>query len=217
MRGLYRLTGLSGIVAVALICVGFFGAAPPQTDDSGRAVLAYAVDHRTFTLVFFFIYGIATGVMLLFFAGLRRILAVLEQPDRDLWPSAMLASAIAVFTLGLAAAACNVALAFRGGSQSPATARTLADLALALFGASNLLTVLLGAAAAVAILQTQTLPRWLGIGAAVFALAHLGATVSWARSGAFSQTGVFALLAPVFYLVWALAVAVTLLRHRPAS
>ena len=108
--------------------------------------------------------------------------------------------------------ACSVALAFRSDAQTPGGARTLWDLFVALSGASNLLTIVLGAAALVSIAQRRDmLPRWLAIGAGVFALAHLGATVSWARSGAFSPTGVFSVLAPVLYLAWVLALSVVLL------
>ncbi len=214
MRGLRRFVALSGIGSVVLISVGFFGGTPPGMDDSGRTVLAFAADHRTFLLVFFFLLGIATCLTLLFFAGLRRILAVPDRPERDVWASAMFASAVAVFTLGISAQACAAALAFRADTQTPDTARTLWDLFVTLLGASNLLTIVLGAAAALAITQSRNLPGWLGIGAGAFALAHLGATVSWARSGAFSQTGVFSALAPLLYLAWVVAVSVVLLRYR---
>jgi hypothetical protein len=217
MRGLRRLTGVSGIVGAVLISTAFFGGTPPGIDDTGRAVLAYAADHRTFVLVFFFLDGIATCLMLLFFAGLRHLLAVPQQPERDVWSSAMFASAVAVFTLGIAGQACATALAFRADSQTPDAARTLWDLFVVLVGASNLLTIILGVAAAVAIALSPQLPRWLAVGAGVFAAAHLGATVSWARSGAFSQTGFFALRAPLLYLVWVIALAVVLLRTRDAD
>jgi len=212
MRGLLRLTGISGIVSAALVSIGLFGGTPPSTDDSGRAVLVYAADHRTFIIVFFFLLGLATCLMLLFFAGLRQVLAAPQKPERDVWPSTMFASAVAVFTLGIAGQACATALAFRSDAQTPAVARTLWDLFLVLLGASNLLTIILGVAAAVAIAQSPRLPNWLATGAAIFAAAHFGATVSWARSGAFSQTGVFATLAPVLYLVWVVAAGVVLLR-----
>jgi hypothetical protein len=212
MRGLRRLTAVSGIVAVVLISSGFFGGTPPGTDDSGRTVLAYATDHRTYLLVFFFVFGIATCFSLLFFAGLRQLLAVPSQPDRDVWPSVMLASAVAVFTLGLAAQACATAVAFRADAQTPDAARTLWDLFMVLLGASNLLTLILGAAAAISLGQSAALPRWLAIGAGAFALAHLGASLSWARSGAFSQTGFFSVLAPLLFLVWIVCGAVVLLR-----
>lgn len=212
MRGLRRLTAVSGIVSVVLIAAGAFGGTPPQVDDSGRTVLAYAADHRTLILIVFFLFGIATCATLLFFAGLRRVLVVPHQPERDVWASAMFGSAVAVFTLGMAAQACAAALAFRADAQTPDAARTLWDLFTALLGASNLLTIVLGAAAAVAIMQSRALPGWLAIGAGVFALAHLGATVSWARSGTFSQTGIFTLLAPLLYLAWVIAAAVVLLR-----
>src|SRR5213075_214188 len=100
MRGLRRLTGASGIVSAVLISPAFFGGTPPAIDDSGRAMLAYAADHRTFLLVFFFLDGIATCLMLLFFAGLRRLLDASQQPERDVWSSAMFSSAVAVLTLG---------------------------------------------------------------------------------------------------------------------
>jgi hypothetical protein len=77
-------------------------------------------------------------------------------------------------------------------------------------------TIILGVAAAVAIALGPQLPRWLAVGAGLFAAAHLGATVSWARSGAFSQAGVFTILAPVLYLAWVVAVAGVLLRTRNA-
>jgi hypothetical protein len=212
VRGLRRLTAVSGIASAVLISFAVFGGTPPGIDDSGGAVLAYAADHRTFILVFFFLDGIAFSLMLLFFAGLRQILAAPQQPERDVWPSAMFASGVAVFTLGIAGQACAAALAFRAGSQTPDAARTLWDLFVVLLGASNLLTIILGIAAAVAIAQNPQLPRWLAIGAGIFAAAHFGAAVSWARSGAFSQTGVFTVVAPLLYLVWLVAVAVVLLR-----
>jgi hypothetical protein len=74
--------------------------------------------------------------------------------------------------------------------------------------------VVLGAAAAIATLQSSVLPRWTGYLAVLFAFAHFGATVSWARDGAFSQTGAFPTLAPLVYLVWVVAVSIVLLRAR---
>jgi hypothetical protein len=212
MTGLRRLTAVSGIVGVVLISVAAFGGTPPAMDDSGRTVLAYAADHRAFILVFFFLEGIATCATLLFFVGLRRILASPDRPERDVWPATMFASAIAVFTLGVAAQACTAALAFRADTQTADAARTLWDLFIVLLGASNLLTIILGIAAAIAIVQSGALPRWLGFSAVVFALGHLAATLSWARSGAFSQTGFFTVLAPALYVLWALAVSIALLR-----
>jgi hypothetical protein len=217
VRGLRQLTGVVGIASVGLIVIAFLGGTPPATDDSGQTVLAYASDHRTLLLVVFFAFGIATCLALLFFAGVRRILATPQEPDHDLWSSAMFGSAIAVFTLGLAGQACTAALAFRADGQSPQMARTLWDLFVVLINASNLVTVLLGVAAAIAIVQTRQLPSWLGVGAAIFAAAHLGATLSWARSGAFSQTGVLPSIAPMFYLAWVLAVSISLLQHPPAA
>jgi len=211
------LTAVSGIVSVVLVLVGLFGGTPPAADDSGRAVLHYAADHRTFVLVYFAVFGIATCVTLLFFAGLRRVLAMPEFPVRDVWPSAMFASAVAVFTLGIAGQACMAALAYRAPIPSPEAARTTWDLSLVLIGASNLLTIILGVAAAIAIAQSRGLPGWLATAAGVFAAAHFGATVSWARSGAFSPTGVFSILAPILYLAWVLAVSVVLLRQQKAD
>jgi hypothetical protein len=46
------------------------------------------------------------------------------------------------------------------------------------------------------------------------AVAHAAAAVSWAREGAFSQTGIFTILAPTLYLLWVVVTAVLLLRHR---
>jgi hypothetical protein len=207
---------VSGIVSVVLVSVGLFGGSPPAADDSGRAVLHYTADHRTFVLVYFTVFGLATCVTLLFFAGLRRVLATPE-PERDVWPSAMFASAVAVFTLGIAGQACMAALAYRAPRPTPEAARTTWDLSLVLIGASNLLTIILGVAAAIAIAQSRALPGWLATAAGVFAVAHFGATVSWARSGAFSPTGVFSILAPILYLAWVLAVSIVLLRERHPS
>jgi hypothetical protein len=109
------------------------------------------------------------------------------------------------------------ALAFRAPLPTPETARATWDLSLVLVGASNLLTILLGVAAAIAIAQSRALPGWLATAAAVFAVAHFGATVSWARSGAFSPTGVFSILAPILYLAWVMAVSVVLLRQQRAD
>jgi hypothetical protein len=212
MRGLRRITAVSGLAATVLTAVAFFGGTPPDIQDSGARILDYAADHRTFMLVFFFLFGMASGLLLLFFAGLRRLLATPDRPEVDLWSTTMFGSAIAVFTLGIAGQACATAVAFRADTQTPDGARTLWDLFVVLLGASNLLTVILGVATAVAIAQTSVLPKWLAAGALLFAAAHLGATVSWAHKGAFSQSGVFGVLAPLLFLAWTLAVSIVLLR-----
>ena|SRR5436190_7235940 len=113
MRGLRRLTGVAGLATAALISVGFFGGTPPAVDDSGQTVLTYAAGHRTFLLAFFFLFGIGACGALLFFAGLRRVLAVPARPEHDVWPLVMFGSAIAVFGLGIAAQACVTAVARR--------------------------------------------------------------------------------------------------------
>lgn len=214
MSSLKRIVGWSGVASVVLIGVALFGGTPPAIDDSGRSVLSYAADHRTFLLVYFFGLGIAICFTLVFFAGLRRIVADPERPELDVWGSVMFGSAVAVFTLGLAGQACTVALAFRAdAAPSAESARTLWDLFVVLMGASNLVTVLLGVAAALAIRLSRLLPNWLAAGAVVVAAAHLAAAASWARSGALSQSGVFTTLAPALYITWVVAVSVVLLRN----
>lgn len=211
MRGLRQIIGISGLLSTVLVLVGLLGGTPPGIDDSGQAVLDYAHDHRAFIITFCFLFGIATCLTLVFFGGLRKLLASPE-PTRDVWPSVMFGSAIVVFTFGLAAQAAAAALAFRSPAHTPETARTLWDLFVVLLNASNLATIVLGVAAAIATLQSSVLPRWTGYLAVLFALAHFGATVSWARDGAFSQTGAFPTLAPLVYLVWVVAVSIVLLR-----
>jgi len=56
------------------------------------------------------------------------------------------------------------------------------------------------------------LPRWIGWSSFVVALAHLVATLSLARDGAFSPTGAFGQAPGFLYLVWMLAASVVLLR-----
>jgi hypothetical protein len=129
----------------------------------------------------------------------------------------MFASSVAVFTLGIAGQACTAALAFRAPTPTPEAARTTWDLYLVLLGASNLLTIILGVTAAIAIAQSRVYP--VGSRSVRESLRSL----TWERpshgrrSGAFSPTGVFSLLAPILYLAWVLAVSVVLLREQSAD
>jgi hypothetical protein len=132
-------------------------------------------------------------------------------------------------TLGLVAGGVRIALvygalalllagAYRFGIGDAGTPRTLADgyaIALLLSAYPTMVSL---AAFGVAMLRTSALPSWLGWLSIAASAAHLVGAASFTQSGPLAPAGfVGALLMPLVYYAWVLAVSVALIFARGAN
>ena len=205
----FAWTGVAATVAIAAGAV-ILGSAP-KSNDAADVALRLTRDHRGRLLASMWVLGFGMVLSLVFVVGLS---AVLRRPGSasDPWPTVVLTTGIATFTLGLAALSFVSSAAYRSNDLSADSARSLWDLFAATTNVSNVATVFLTAAVGIMILGGDVLPRWIGWSSFVVALAHLVATLSLARDGAFSPTGALGQAPGFLYLVWMLAASVALLR-----
>ncbi|MEO5842845.1 MAG: hypothetical protein ABIQ73_08930 [Acidimicrobiales bacterium] len=119
---------------------------------------------------------------------------------------------IATFTLAAAALACVSSAAYRSDAIEADSVRLLWDLFTAITNMSNIMTIFSSVAIGIMILTGDALPRWIGWTSFFVAAAHLVASVSLARDGAWSPTGAGGQSAGFIYLAWMLAASVALVR-----
>jgi hypothetical protein len=207
------LTARTGIVAVVVIACGLaLVGTPPGVADTPNRISAFYAYHRARILVGSWLGDLGVALLLPFLAGLRSWLRRRE-PATTLLCDIGLIAGVSVFSVAIAASVFAAELAYRSGSD-PATARTLNDTYVLLINISAFPTVISAGAFAVVLIRTCRPARWAGWLSAVVAVAHLLASASLARSGAFSPTGVFPILAPLSYLAWVVATSALLLGRR---
>jgi hypothetical protein len=213
-RGVARATGIAALSVALLYAVGVVTGSLvslPGSDASPSAVLRFSTAHRDGLLAAVVLNGIAwCALMPAVFVGLRALVS----------PDGRVVATVALAAASVEAALIGVVLLFGGlgayaaPNLTPASAKLLSDgFALAMV-ASAWPTVPCALGAAAAIRRTATLPRSLAVGGVLVAVAHAVASVSVARSGAFSPSGIAVLAAPAF-AIWMAMIGAVLLR-RPA-
>jgi hypothetical protein len=206
------VAAVSGIGATVFIAIGagLLGSAPKSNDLAAEA-LAFTNDHRGRLLASMWLLAFGFGLALVFLVGLT-VGARRSSLTPEHWPTIALSLGIATFTLGAAALACVSSAAYRGDATEADSVRLLWDLFTAITNASNVMTIFSSVAIAIMVLKGDALARWIGWASLLVAAAHLIASVSLARDGALSPTGVGGQAAGFVYLAWMLATSVALVR-----
>jgi hypothetical protein len=165
-----RVAAVSGVLSVVVFVVGQYVAPElvyPE-EQVGGVQLSFYVNYEDRLLAQAILFGVASMLFLVFLGGLRAFLARVEGQDARLAPVVVAAGAVAV-GLVLVQAALVVALTALRGNEVGVRAQGSAWAARALFYLEGALgdMVLFPfaaflAAAAVVLLRTRVLPRWLG-------------------------------------------------------
>ncbi len=201
----------TGACFLPAVAVGVAYPTPPP-DGPASQLAAYLADHRTTLLVVIQLTALAWGGLLLVFgAGLQAILRRAEGGS-GVWSSmtfgACIATAVTILTALL-----PVEMAVYRGATPDAHALPLLFDAL---DVGNLLAAFPNAvytvAAAIVILRTDVMPRWIGYGALVVAAIHLLSAMSLASAGAFTPSGLLPNVAPLSHMIWLVCVRIVLLR-----
>ncbi|MGW6866341.1 hypothetical protein [Streptomyces sp. NPDC054901] len=208
-----QFMGISGIAAGALAAV----AVPLYFVHSGPPPAANVLTRILLNLL-------TCAALLAFLTGLRHLIRA-AGPAHD-WPAALVHGAgVAYVTVTLVAASleAGIVLERSDGGLDPTVDGPLAHANMLLHGsAARLLTAVLLAAAAYAILRTEVLPRWTGYTAHAVAAVNLAfvpslffgtdaadfySAVGWGNTA----------LTAALLVYWAFAVGVALLRHNSTT
>jgi hypothetical protein len=207
----------TGIAAAAFLILGFvFGpdGTPPGFDDSAREVQAFIQDNHG-GMQAQVAFGFATLAAFTWFLG--SVFYRLRAAEREARLSAVaVAGGLVLVIGGMLGTAAQAAAAYHVGSLDAETVRGLWDLSIFGFLFFTVgFAVLAGACGALAI-RTGVLPGWLcfySVLAAVYAFV-VGLIGSFSETGAFSPSdGVLGLIVFFVFLVWLLAMGVTLVRE----
>jgi hypothetical protein len=211
----------AGIVTAVLLILGFvFGpsGSPPAFDDSAREVQAFIQDNHG-ELQAQVALGFATLAAFTWFLG--SVFYRLQAAERDARLSAVALAGGIVLVIGATIGTCaQGAAVYHADSLDANTVRGLWDLSVFgfLFFAAGF-AVLAGASGALAI-RTNVLPDWLcfySVLAAVYVFV-VGVVGTFSETGAFSPSdGVLGLIALLVFIVWLLAMGVTLVREPRAT
>jgi hypothetical protein len=174
-----RVAAVAGVLFVVALVVGQYVAPDlvyPE-EQVGGVQLTFYVNNENALLAQAILFGVASMLLLVFVGGLRAFLARAEGQDPRLAPVVVAAGAVAA-GLVLLRAAIVVALTALRGNEVGVHAQGSAWAARALFYLEGALRdmvlfpfAVLLAAAAVVLLRTGVLPRWLGwVGAALAVL-----------------------------------------------
>jgi hypothetical protein len=174
-----RVAAVAGVLFVVAFVVGQYVAPDlvyPE-EQVGGVQLTFYVNYEDQLLAQAILFGLASMLLLVFVGGLRAFLARAEGQDPRLAPVVVAAGAVAA-GLVLLRAAIVVALTALRGNEVGVHAQGSAWAARALFYLEGALRdmvlfpfAVLLAAAAVVLLRTGVLPRWLGwVGAALAVL-----------------------------------------------
>jgi hypothetical protein len=203
-----RLAAVAGITSVLIAFVEFFGPGFPQTGASARALDAYFVDHRSWTLATVAVQGLSNAIWLVFLCGLALLLRHAGSAPAATVALTGGALNVAISLAGLAGIA---AVSFRiAGSGEPALSMAFFQLSAMTLVLSNFMLALM--AAGVACARVAAWFRYASGFAAVVFLAGGGAL---ARHGAFSPDGAVQFATYGLELLWTIAAAVILLRSAP--
>jgi hypothetical protein len=208
----------AGLVAVALLIVGFFlPGTPPKANDSAVKITHYLIDKRGSLLAAQLIIGLGLAFFVFWLGALR---SHLRGPTDDGGAAvAAVAGGLIGAALTLAGSAVVAATVFKVAKVGDLTLnRALFDTFGALFAISGFgFAVLIGAASASGA-RSGALPGWLigtGFGIAVLQLVGTLALVS--TSGFFAAGEAFGFIVFLVGVAWIVATSVVMLRTEPAA
>ena len=207
-RELARVVAASGAIA-ALLFLAAFGLSPGSTLDSGSSgvqIARYATVHRSQILAGDLLIALGLPVLMIFAAGLYRIVRRAEGEDGWL-AMAALASAVAGAGIFGASTAVFMAVAYRPAAD-PAVVRALWDVGWMAYNSAGFAFSAWIVLVTVSTLTCRVLPSWtVWVGVPVAAINVVGPLAVKAGTGAFSPQGSFALIVGLTFAVWVLAIS----------
>jgi len=203
-----RLAAVTGIASVLVAFVEFFGPGFPQTGASARALDAYFVDHRSWTLATVAVQGLSNAIWVVFLCGLALLLRHAGSASAATVALTGGALNVAISLAGLAGIA---AVSFRiAGSGDPALTMAFFQLSAMTLVLSNFMLALMAAGVACA-----RVAPWFRYASGLAAIVFLAGGGALARHGAFSPDGAVQFATYGLELLWTIAAAVILLRTAP--
>ena len=205
-----------GGVAVLLyiVAIALTPAHAPDSGSTGAEIVRWAADHRSQLLASYLLLAAGLAVIMVFAAGLHRIIRSAE--NRDGWlATASLASAVAGAGIFGAGTALFMVVAYRPATD-PDVARAFWDAGwlaynTAGFGFSAWIAII-----AVATLRHHALPVWTAwIGIPVALIGFVGPFAVKTGTGAFSPQGWFALVVGFTFAAWLIAMSLAAWRSTP--
>ena len=208
-----RAGGAAGIIAMALLVIGFFlPGSPPKADDSLQEFSSFLVDKRGSILAGDFLIGLGSALFLLWLSSLRGYLGA---SDRDgTLPRVALGGGMIAVALNLVGAALSAGTVFEAAGLGDQTLnRALFDMSTDVFTIAGFAIAALFAAAAISSRRSGALPGWASpTGLVVALLAAISCVAIFASSGFFAAGGAFAFISFLASVAWVVAVSVVMMR-----
>jgi hypothetical protein len=208
-----RLDAVAGIVFVALILIAaFVPGDPPVATDSIGDIRAFFKDERESLQAATFFTGLAALAFLWFLGTLRARLRAAEGPPGRLSAVAF-GSGLVLIAIALVGQALFLAPTLHLAELDDGTVRVIFDSSTYVFALVSFPVAGLLAATAAASLRTGALPRAIGVLSAVIATCQvIGALGLYGEDDSFFAIGGAAgFLTFLLFLVWVLAVSITML------
>jgi hypothetical protein len=215
-----QFAAASGIAFVVLIVVSFLlpGEAPPQFDDSVQEIQSFYAGNESALQAAAYLTGIASFFFLWFLGRLRSALARAEGEAGRLSAVAF-GAGVLTLALALGSTAVGDVLAMKVARiGDPAVTRALFELQMVLITFSAFAIAALVGATSIVALQTGLLASWLAYAGELLAFAWLiGGIGVFVEHGAFSSTGAFGFVVFFAWVVWVIAVSVSLVAPNQAE
>ena len=209
---------VSGAVSVVayLVAFAFLSAGAPDSGSAGVQIANYAIGHRGQLLAGELLLAIALAVLMVFAAGLHRLIRQGEGEGGWL-ATASLASSIAAAGIFGAGTALFMVVAYRPDTD-PAVVRAFWDAGWLAYNTAGFGFSAWIAIVGVATLRYGVLPVWTAwIGLPVALIGFVGPFAVKAGTGPFSPQGWFAAVVALTFGVWVLAITLAAGRSSRAS
>ena len=198
-------------VLMYLVAIALTPAHAPDSGSSGGEIVRWATAHRDQLLVSYLLFAVALVVIMVFAAGLYRVIRRAEGKD-DWLAMASLASAVAGAGIFGAGTALFMAVVYRPATD-PAVARAFWDAGWLAYNTAGFGFSAWIAIVAVATLRYRMLPLWTAwIAVPVALIGFVGPFAVKAGTGPFSPQGWFALVVGLTFGAWLLATSVAMWR-----
>ena len=214
-----RAVGIIGGIAVVayLAAIALTPAHAPSAGSAGVSIVRYATVNRDQLLASDLLFALGLTVLVVFAAGLHRIIRRAEAEDGWL-AIASLASVVAGAGIFGAGTALFMVVAYRPVTD-PAVARAFWDAGWLAYNSAGFAFVAWIAIVVVAALRHRALPpwtAWIGVPVALINLA--GPFAVTAGTGAFSPQGWFALVVGLTFAMWLVTISLAAWRStRPPA
>jgi hypothetical protein len=203
-----RAVGIVGGIAVVAYLVAIALSPPhaPSSGSTGGQIVHYATVNRNRLLASDLLFAIALAVLMVFVAGLYRIIGRAEGENGWL-AIASLASVVAGAGIFGAGTALFMVVAYRPVTD-PAVARAFWDAGWLAYNSAGFAFVAWIAIVVAAALRHRALASWIAwIGVPVALINLVGPFAVTAGTGAFSPQGWFALVVGLTFAVWLLTIS----------